>query len=303
MPHDPFSPPSFPPADHPILAELVDNRPRRPLGPWLAVIVLCASVVGAIALFAAVFLPKEIQQWRIAAAEEKRLDGDLRGAIQELDEHIAKNPRDIELRRRRAKWLMENKDYKQALQEIDQVITWRETDVEAYELRAQIHQSMGESGKAVADYKKIITFDSVTARRDRAEALNGLAYARALANAEINEGLVNIDEAMRLVGENAAMLDTRGFLYYRQSDFDRALKDLDHSVDFVESFYQQYLNNGFAGTDPREKKQEDKKYAQMVAVIRYHRSLVHEARDEKEKAEDDRRRVRELGFEPNESLF
>src|SRR5687768_10692457 len=103
MQQDPFSSRSFNPADHPILAELVEKpRRRRNLGPIISAIAMVGIVVTGIVLFAVWFIPKEIQQWRIASAEEKRLDGDIQGAFKQLDQDIAKNPQDIELRRRRA---------------------------------------------------------------------------------------------------------------------------------------------------------------------------------------------------------
>ena len=41
----------------------------------------------------------------------------------------------------------------------------------------------------------------------------------------------------------------------------------------------------------------------MLAVILYHRGLAYEGNGDKESAERDFERVRELGFEPNEKLF
>ena len=263
---------------------------------FLAIVVCCTVLVG-ITLFAIWFIPKEVQQWRIAALEERRLDGDVRGAFEQLDQEIAKNPDNVELNRLRAHWLMENKDYREALTAIEQVISKNPEDVAAYAFRASVRQSLGQFREAVDDWKRILSFDSVAGGTMRPEALNALAYARGLANVEIDEGLVNIDEALRMTRDNAAYLDTRGFLYYRAGDYDRALKDLDNAVNFAEP------PRGSTTSDPRKKSREDKKFAQEVAAIRYHRALVHDARNEKEAAEEDRRRVRELGFEPDDSLF
>jgi tetratricopeptide (TPR) repeat protein len=181
-------------------------------------------IAGAFVVLGLWLIPRELQQWRLASAEEKRLNGDLSGALEQLNRDIQRNPRDIELRRRKAQWLQEDKQYQAALDETNQIIAWRPTDVNAYVQRSMILQAMGEHGKAVDDWKLILSFDTVRASRGRAQALNGLAYARSLANIEIDEGLADVDQAMRLVGENYAMLDTRGFLYYRKGDFDRALR-------------------------------------------------------------------------------
>ncbi len=304
MSYDPASSAqSFPPADYPILAELAD-RPRGPrIGPWLTVLIPCFLIGVVCVILGMWFIPKELQQWRLASAEEQRLNGDPAGAMQKLNQDIQKNPRDIELRRRKSQWLLEDKQYQAALDEINQIISWRPADVAAYAQRTLIYHSMGEHKKAVDDFKRILGFDAVSAGRSRAQALNGLAYARALANVEIDEGLANIDEAMRLEGENYAMLDTRGFLYYRKGDFDRALKDLDHAVNFAEASYQEQSSASPSIADRRLKKQADQQASQALSVIHYHRALIHEGRKEADEAESDRRRVRELGFEPDEKLF
>jgi tetratricopeptide (TPR) repeat protein len=192
---------------------------------------------------------------------------------------------------------MDNKNYREALIEIEQILALEPNDVGSIELRATAHQSLGQFREAVDDWKKILSFESVAAGDRRPLALNALAYARSLANIEFDEGLVNVDEALRLTRDNAEMLDTRGFLYYRQGDYERAIKDLNNAVDFAEG------RSAPSTSDPRIKAKADKAVAQSLAVIHYHRALIHDARKEKDKAEEDRRRVRELGFEPNENLF
>ena len=41
----------------------------------------------------------------------------------------------------------------------------------------------------------------------------------------------------------------------------------------------------------------------VIAVVVYHRSLLWDKKGDKEKAEADRQRVRELGFTPDKKLF
>lgn len=295
--HSPSQSPINNPVDSPFIAQLVEKPRGRSFGPKFVAVLVCCIVLVGITLFAIRFIPVEVQQWRIAALEEQRLNGDLRGAFDQLDQDIAKNPDNVELLRLKAIWLMENKDYPEALSAIDQVLAKKPDDVTAYEIRASVRQALGQFREAVDDWKKILSFDSVAGGTMRPDALNALAYARGLANVELDEGLVDIDEALRMTRDNAAYLDTRGYLYYRKGDYDRAFKDLDNAVNFAEPL------RGSSTSDPRKKAREDKKLAQWQAALRYHRALVHDARNEKEAAEEDRRRVRELGFEPNDSLF
>lgn len=289
-------------ADQPYLAELADQPRDLRKTSWSAVVLVSLFLATVGVMLVVWVLPGELQQWRVATAEEQRLNGDREGAMRLLNEDIQRNPSNIELRRIKSQWLLADKRYQDSLTEVNQIIAWRSDDVSAYALRSQIFHAMGEHGKAVEDCKKILSFDAVSAGPSRAQALNQLAYARALANIEIDDGLVDITEAIRRTGENFPMLDTRGFLYYRNGDLDRALKDLDWAVKFAED--SALVDAGqLPIADRRYKKLADQEEAAMLAVIRYHRGLVHAARKDQTQAEADFRRVRELGFEPNEELF
>jgi tetratricopeptide (TPR) repeat protein len=149
--------------------------------------------------------------------------------------------------------------------------------------------------------------DVIRMPRVRAVALNGYAYARGLANRDIDEALVDIDEALRRAGEDYHMIDTRGYLYYRRGDYDLALRDLDRAVEGAHEDYQKWVaatrEGGFGLPDPREQQLQSRKMAQVLAVVVYHRGLCHQARGAEELAEKDFQRVRELGFEPGDALF
>lgn len=292
-----------PPSTPPFLAELVpvEPTPARSKKRWM-VVLLCGIVSLVIAGFWVI--PYEMRQWRLAIAEEKRLNGDLPGALAQLEEDLKQRPTDLELLRRKARWLMENRQLDAALQQVNQLLRQHPTDLNAYMLRAEILQQRGEHTQAIDDWKHILAFDVVNAAKPvRATALNGLAYARSLANVELDEGLVDIEEAMGVLGENYALLDTRGFLYFRAGELDRAIADLEHAVEYAEAEYE-FSKQGYAPfADARLHAEAQKARAQSLAVIRYHRALIHEARGEKREAEADRQRVRDLGFEPNEKLF
>lgn len=294
------------PPEEPFLAELAEQPRESARSRWFATLIVSLFVCTVGVMFVVWALPGELQLWRLAAAEEQRLNGDHEGAMRVLEADIQRNPRDIELRYKKAQWLLADNRYDEALVEVEQIIEWHPTDVttavNAYMLRSRIFHATGEHKKAVDDCKRILEFDAIGAGPARAEALNGLAYARGLANIEIDQGLTDITEAIRMTGENFPMLDTRGYLYYRKGDFDRALKDLDLAVTFAED--AALVNAGqLPIADRRYKKLADQAEAEVLAVIHYHRGLVHQARNNKELAEADFQRVRELGFEPSDALF
>ena len=64
---------------------------------------------------------------------------------------------------------------------------------------------------------------------------------------------------------------------------------------------RQVLQHQIVDLEQLDEAEEELK--RTVAVIRYHRGLVLDAMGDAERAQEDFRRVRELGFEPNEQLF
>ncbi len=59
-----------------------------------------------------------------------------------------------------------------------------------------------------------------------ADCLNSLAYAYAEDNVNLDEGLKHVNAALVVEPDNPAYLDTRGWLYYRQGQYEKALKEL-----------------------------------------------------------------------------
>jgi tetratricopeptide (TPR) repeat protein len=118
---------------------------------------------------------------------------------------------------------------------------------------------------------------------------NLMAYFLAIIGDDLDQALERVDKALQADKESEAYLDTRAFVLYRLGRAAEALPDADAAVAAVERVF---------GENP---KSPDAR--KNVAVIIYHRSLILEALGKSSKAEQDRDRVRELGFEPDEHLF
>ncbi len=76
--------------------------------------------------------------------------------------------------------------------------------------------------------------------------LNALAYVRALANAELDKALIDIDEALGYHPNSPELRDTRAWVYYQMGRNDDALLDADFSVKAFEnpsvsSFFQGFI--------------------------------------------------------------
>jgi tetratricopeptide (TPR) repeat protein len=302
-----FSSPNDPQSDPPLVAELADEPRRKRPALWAGIVMIGFMVALALGPIAYIEVPREIARWHMAAAVEQRLDGDLDAAIESLNQALRRYPNQDELYRQRAEWLEENGEYRRALTDANRAIELAGRHAESFILRSQIYQHLKQHAEAIADWGVVLELLEPNGRRARAMALNGRAYARAVGNLELDAALEDIDEALDTEPDSAAMLDTRGFINYQLGDYEAADVDMQRAVKAIEAEHDAFtklVENGRLGvSDVRQFELDLKQHAESVAVIRYHRSLVYEKLGKTDLAEEDRTRVRQLGFEPNEDLF
>ncbi len=142
-----------------------------------------------------------------------------------------------------------------------------------------------------------------------ATVLNGLAYARALANIELDEALRDVNRALELTGKQAALLDTRGYIHFRRGAFESARADLNEAISLLEAEQSAGGSQGKTKSrettheDPREERRLKKERDHTLAVLLYHRLLILNELEAEVEADMDRKRIVELGFEPSEKLF
>ena len=281
-------------------AQLAERSPSRPPNRRAFLIILVILGLLSVPIFS--WLPGEVVRWRMALAAERRLDGDLKEAIQILDAAIAKTPDRPELYLRRAEYYSEAEEYEQAIQDLDQALLVGAPANVVISERSQALHHLGRHAEAIDACKELQRLSQEEHIGSVWEALNALAYARALGQVELEDGLENAEEAIRLAGPNLGVLDTRGYLHYLLGDYESAADDLEAAVEQVEAYYAQAPNPEYL-PDRRLHDLEQKFRDQLVAVLRYHRSLNYDKYGEHDKAQADRDRVRELGFEPDASLF
>lgn len=106
----------------------------------------------------------------------------------------------------------------------------------------------------------------------------------------------------------ATVVDTRGFLHYQRGDYETALRDFDASVELAEALDAYWrslpeVKSMQAMYSPAEWQYRMRQRDKNLAVIHYHRGLAYEALGQTQQAEQDYRRVRDLGFEPGPDLF
>lgn len=284
-----------------------DQRPPRQRMPWSGWLIILFFVALLLAPLLFNWLPAEIARWHQAAAIEQRLEGDLEGAISSLRKTIEEFPEQDGLKRQLVDWLIAKGDYEQALEETNRLLEQEPNSPRLLLKRSVCYQHLGRFKEGVADNLALLELSDKIPSLDRGSVLNGLAYSRALANEDLELALEESQKSIVLAGEVLEFLDTRGFIQYLLGDLDAAQSDLDTAVDLVEARHNA-LTRRFRGedvgvVDRREFKIQMNDHAKGVAVLRYHRSLVLESLGETERAEEDRQRVVELGFEPGPDLF
>ncbi len=281
----------------------------RPRGSarWL-VLGVAALVFGPIGYREA---PREMARWRIAIGTEAWLNGNYNAAAEEARKAARWAPDYLVPYGMLAKWELDGENYEASAAAAGKMIELAPREALGYELRSEAAWGRGRFGESLADLKHVVGLmekqDEIP-HQQRARVLNDLAYARALANTEIEEGLKDVNAAIQWTSPDAALLDTRGFLYYRAGDYQAALKDLNRAVREAESTAKRlaYLTKKRrmqSLLDPRQLKRNEKLINRNLAVMRRHRSLVWAKLGLMREAAADRLRVRELGFESNEQLY
>jgi tetratricopeptide (TPR) repeat protein len=262
----------------------------------LVLALLALLVVPAIAVLG----PPEIAAWHLAAAQEERTAGNKNRAYDHLQDAIRWSPRSAGILLQRAVWRLEDGQTEAALTDANAAAELRPDEYQVLSIRAQILQHLDRHVEAIQDWKTIDRLSLTRGTPDRATALNGLAYARAVGKLDLKEATRNVEEALKFDPTNWALLDTRGYLLHLQGEHARALVDMDAAVKGMEGLRP--------GPDLKPPADIDtsgiNNLEQGKAVIHYHRALVLQALGRENEAEQDLRRARDLiGREPDAKLF
>jgi len=256
----------------------------------------------------AALVPREIALWHLIAAQEDRAAGRKDQAYDRLQDAIRWSPKNAGMLRQRAVWRLEDGQQEAALTDVNLAADAAPDDVEVLELRAQILQHLDRHAEAIQDWKTLDRLSQTHGTPTRAQALNGLAYARAVGKLDLDDALKNVSMALELAPQNPAILDTRGYLLHLQGEHEKALPDLDAAVPGMEDQLTQIKNRpeelqrSILSADIDESGINSPE--QGVAVVRYHRALVLKALGREKDAQVDLDRARQLiGREPDEKLF
>jgi tetratricopeptide (TPR) repeat protein len=252
--------------------------------------------------------PLEMARWHVAAAIKARSEGRQEAALDLLDRALAWDADNPSLYLKRAQWRKADGQYDLALADVQRADALRPDDPRILSARSELLQLLGKHAEAIEIWRAIDRLSLAGGTPPRETALNGLAYAQAVGNLELEEGLERVNKALDIEPDNAALLDTRGFLLYRLGKYDEALRDMEAAVQGME--HELRLTQAVPATMERIIFYSDNADGQMAtakqaaAVIRYHRALVLERLGRHAEAKADRARARVLiGRDPDETLF
>ncbi len=300
-------------------------------------VILCFLAVSGV-IVAWREAPREMARWHQARAEVFALRQDNSQAIVQLDKAMESDNSNPQISHVRARYKLAMKDLNGGLEDINRTI---ELAGEGYSVsllieRSEVLQRLERHDEAIEDWNLIVEKSQKFMESDHDEvfaavltglihpldsALNARAYIRARGNRQLQEGLDDIHEAIRLLesetyrklhhrlGHNfrqarANYYDTRGYLLYLLDQPVLALQDLSLAIQWTNSSF------GYAiariqthPLDGGSLAREWDNFVEGLAVIYFHRALVHDRLGNKLEADADLHSAAELGYSPEEGVW
>lgn len=280
--------------------------PKRVMATWWKVWIV-GTLLFTLAMVA-FELPNEVARWKLASAIKSWTAGNQTEALATLEEARTWSPSDLTIIMQRAAWMVEKKEYENALADMNLVIERAGPLTPLLRERSRVLQFLGRHQEAVDDWTELFRRSTATGEPAPVEALNGLAYAQALGKIDLEMALGHANDALDREPKNEAVLDTRGFIHYLMDDYKSAKSDLDRAIVLMEELITKLAaneeENAVRVRDPASLKRLQQQRNESLAVLYYHRSLVHGAlKDETARAADHARAKELAGREPDESLF
>lgn len=275
-------------------------------------VVVAAAVMLVVVPVLVTEMPREVARWYAAAADEMQLENKLDAATAYVGKAITWDPDDLSLYHQRAKIELQAKQWTAALQDCDRV---RQLDPESSEvpaIRIAALQHLGRHAEGIAEAKRVVRLSDEDDPAQRSAALNTLAYTRAVANRELQEGLEDAEQAIRLLGNSVSTVDPEGYLWFgravsalQNKDNDLALTCLNEAAKRATALYKQNSDRLRALSVLPQLAID---YARRVAMLKaqlcgvlYQRAELLDELKRPEDAKRDRQRVKELTKDGNTS--
>ncbi|HUY32067.1 MAG TPA: hypothetical protein VMV69_04740 [Pirellulales bacterium] len=265
------------------------------------------------------FIKEELAQLLVQRAVAQAEKDDLPGALANLNRAVAWAPSEPSPYLWRARYRLELNDVRGSLDDYNQLIKLTDRSASAYLGRSAALTRLNRHREAIDDLTRAIELSPGHDPMPR----NNRAYARAIAGIELDEGLADVDEALRAVNatlssiesapnrlnkilfqaqakqEKAMYLDTRGTLHLLKRNDEMALRDLDDAIHLAEESFQQLGPLADQNQQPRWRRIQN----QALAVMYHHRGQIHQMSGNGTQAQNDLRRGQELGYDPDRGVY
>lgn len=247
----------------------------------------------------------------VQRAQKKVFLDDLPGALEDLERATQWSPNDPPVYELRAKVKLDLKDIPGSLEDYNRLVELRPRYAQAYIGRSIVFQRLERHREAIDDLTQAIKLSSERSPLPR----NNRAYARAIAGIELEEAFQDIEAAMAVDAdlrggpdspgeENAAFLDTRGYLHLLLGRPEQALADLDQAVKIVEKARAaQFEQLDRFNAQEKERAFWQRQFDHDLAVMYHHRGQAHEKLGHTSEAEADLKKGDALGYNPDEGVF
>lgn len=261
----------------------------------------------------------------VLRANERYSYGDVEGAIADLNQAESWSEEDASIYQTRL-WirLREHRAPEEALADADKFVAMADNYPPALTMRGQVLQWMAMRNpdeaadfhrRAIDDYKEARELSPVADPMPH----NNLAYARGLAEMEVEAGLEDAEKAVSLLEELAdgkwppdlkasrcAILDTRGLLRHLNGQHEEALADLDEALKLAEEVRDEMIEaikeNGGAPAKVAVERTK-RTWDETRGVILNHRARVHKELGNGPQAQADEQQARKLGYDPAGGVF
>jgi tetratricopeptide (TPR) repeat protein len=250
-------------------------------------------------------------QYHYQQARQLARRGDLAGALSQADQAVSWNPDLVPYRLLRAHIRKLNRDYAGALVDVEDVLAINPPEPQYHDdaLSLQIdlfhylHRHRDAADAATEMLRRNLG--------NRAENLNTRAYARAVDEtsdpAELKQALIDVDEALEELPDNASFLDTRGYVLYKLGRHNEALEDMNRAIELVmaerDEFEIAIRGRRLTGEQAALKAREQERFNGNLAVMHHHRGEIHEKLGDAEQARKDLIISKQMGFDPAAGVY
>ena len=146
-------------------------------------------------------------------------------ALADYDRAIALAPKDPAALLGRAILYNAQENYAAALADIAGALALQPDQPGALTVRGVVHANQNDFRDAMRDFAQVLDKNPADP-----EALNGRCYARARVLQALDGALADCNAALKESPDDAEILDSRGFVYFRMGKFDLAKADYDRAI-------------------------------------------------------------------------